>query len=394
MGPRTISYILIDLIPIRLFGLPLITISFFITSIGYFFTELFSSRYVLRKTLNFRIVLWVLIFFVTISMIFNPVRDVIFESQGMIIFMMNIIIFSSASYSLGDKYNKLILGIFISIVFILSWVSFKLLTDPTSLPIGYSSGAGRYEGLFSSTPIMALVSISSYYIFISHEKKIQLLGLIGLIIAVVGLLLSGTMTTLFSSIISILIILYYNSKIKNKLYNLFNIAFFIFLILYSFSYLLDFYPNLNESIEYIFIRLSNLNSKNTGVTRLAEIGKELDLFMESPIFGHGYGILNQYVIPGFNKPLFGHNFITSLLVRLGIIGPTLIFIYWKNLFTRISFTNNSFSNQAVVIARSAFIGAILLTTFSNFSGYQTFGIYGSLVGIAIGTKFKSYLINL
>lgn len=387
MGPRTISYILIDLIPIRVFGLPLITLSFFVTSFGYFLTELFGSKQLLKKTRDLRIILWIWISIIIISSAFNPLRDVIFESQGMIIFMMNIIIFSSMSYGLGADYKRLILGVLISINLTILWVSYKLITDPSSLPIGYASGAGRYEGLFSSTPIVALVAISTYYLVTSEKNKF--LGLIGLLTAMIGLFLSGTRTTLVSSLISILIIMYYNSKINKTSKSLFKYSFISILIFYSFTYLINFYPSLKDSFEYTLIRISNLGSGNDGSTRLAEIGKELDLFCESPIFGFGYGILNQYKIPGFSRPLFGHNFLTSLLVRTGIIGFSIIFVYWKGIFKKISFRNNSFSNEAVVIARSAFIGAISLTIVSNFSGYQTFGIYGSLIGIAVGVKFKA-----
>jgi hypothetical protein len=386
MGPRTIFYIFIDLFPVRVFGLPLITFSFLVTSTGYLLTELFASRQLLKKIKFFRIVLWIWTLIVIISSAFNPFRDVIFESQGMIIFMMNIIIFSSASCHLGENYKRLIMGILISISFTIMWVVYKLITDPSSLPSGYSA-FGRYEGLFTSSSIVGLAAISSYYVVINEKNK--LLGLIGLLTALIGLFLSGTRTVMISSLISLIIILYYYSKINKKSLSLFKSSLIGLLIFYSFTYLVNFYPPLKDSFEYTLIRISNLGSVNDGSTRLAEISKELDLFSESPIFGYGYGILNEYKIPGFGRPLFGHNFITSLLARSGVLGFIIILLYWKGIFKKISFRNNSFSNQAVVIARAAFIGAISLTIVSNFSGFQTFGIYGSLIGIAVGARFKA-----
>ena len=50
--PRTISYILIDIIPVRIFSLPLVTFSFLVTITGYLFTEIFANRKILKSLQN------------------------------------------------------------------------------------------------------------------------------------------------------------------------------------------------------------------------------------------------------------------------------------------------------------------------------------------------------
>ena len=50
----------------------------------------------------------------------------------------------------------------------------------------------------------------------------------------------------------------------------------------------------------------------------------------------------------------------------------------------------SFSRESV-IARGALAGAIFLIVISNFSGFQTFGIYGAIAGIACGAYIEQKL---
>ena len=390
--PRTISYILIDIIPVRIFSLPLVTFSFLVTITGYLFTEIFANRKILKSLQKFRLIILIWSSIVVLSTFINPLRDVIFESQGMIIFMMNIVTFSVASVYLGLKRKLLIWGVFYSIAGIIFAVVFILTVNPILLPEGYSQDGLRYEGLFSSTPIMALASLSTAFVFF-YKKGIRIIGVFGIIIAFSGLIFAATRSAMAASLISSFIVIFYTIRSK-KMSGLIISLFIVFpLIIFVITKFIDLFPVINTNIEYALSRIDKLSVGSYDSSRIAEMLFEFDLFLKSPLFGHGYGIMNQYTIPFWGTNIFGHNFISSLLARTGILGGSIMVWFGFYIFKRLSYPRNLNNFELFAIAKGALLGAIFLIMISNFAGYQTFGIYGVLVGIAVGSNITIYRNN-
>ncbi len=386
MSPRIFSYIVIDLLPFRILSLPLITFSLFITLMGYIATEVFAHRYLLKNLIKLRIVIIIWSFILVVSALVNPLRDVVFEGQGMIVFMVNVIMFSIASVYLRENRQILISGIFLSIAGTIFVLNYILLTKSSLLPQGYSQANIRFEGLYSSTPIMGLVAISTAYLILYKKKSIKLIGLMGILISTSGLVMTATRSAIGASLIAFVVVTLFTLKIhkrsKKLLINVFLILLFVFFAIMQIGNL---FPPLDKNIEYVVNRFNLLKESPYDDYRIIESVQELNLFIESPIFGHGYGLLNKYSIDSWGKPLFGHNFLTSLLSRTGLIGFLIIIWYGINLYKKMSFSRES------VIARGALAGAIFLIVISNFSGFQTFGIYGAIAGIACGAYIEQKL---
>lgn len=390
MGPRTISFILIDLLPIRVFSIPLISFSFILTIIGYLLIELFANRKILRRILGFRLIIFIWSCIIVSSSCINPIRDVWFESQGVLIFMMNVVTFFVASIYIGQHVNRLIFGMFITIGGTLFTISYFLFTDPTLLPIGPSSGSGRFEGLFTSSSIMALVAISAAFVFLYKSRIVKLIGIVGILIALSSLILSATRSTLIASCITLFVVLYYRFKFGNLIFEIKNLVIGVLLTFFFILYIVYLFPQIFENIKYTISRITELTdgTSDSGHARMAEFNKEIELFKSSPILGQGYGIINMYSIPGYGNHLFGHNFFSSLLARTGLVGFSLIICYGFYLFSKIRVNNKIRFPDLIIIAKAGLVGAIVLTSVSNFSGYQTFGIYGALVGIGFGVNRK------
>lgn len=387
MSPRTFSYILIDLLPIRIIGLPLITFSFLVTVTGYIFTELLANKIILARLTNFRIVIIIWVGIIMVSALKNPLRDIIFESQGIIIFMMNIVMFSVASVYLKSKRERLIFGIFLSIaatIFILNCI---LLTNPTLLPKGYSQDDLRFEGLYSSTPIMALVTISTAYCTIYNNITIKFIGLMGILISLSGLIMTATRGPLGASIIASAIVIAYSMKIQLRATkSLAKLLIILSLISFGIIKLSSSAFPLGSNVEYYISRVSMLEETHYDQSRLDEAYQDIRLFIESPLFGHGYGLLNIYTVEGWDLPLFSHNFLTSILSRTGLFGFIIISWYGFSIYKKTHIPENTTLTSVFVISRASLLSALFLIIISNFSGFQTFGIYGALAGIACGAN--------
>ena len=390
--PRTISYILIDIFPVRIFSLPLITFSFLVTITGYLFTEIFANRKILQRLQIFRLIIFLWSSIVVLCTFINPLRDVVFESQGMIIFMINIVTFSVGSVNLGLKRKRLIWGIFLSIAAIISVVVSILAVNPILLPEGYSESGLRYEGLFSSTPIMALVSVSTAFIFF-YKKGIRIIGVFGIMIAFSGLIFAATRSAMAASLITSFIVIFYairSEKMSALIINLFIVFPLVVIVITQFTHM---FPAIYSHVEYALSRVDQLSVGSYDTSRTAEMLFEFDLFLKSPLFGHGYGIMNQYRLPFWGDPIFGHNFISSLLARTGILGGSIMTWYGFYIFKQLSYPKSLETFELFTIAKGALIGALFLIFISNFTGYQTFGIYGMLVGVACGAKINREFSN-
>jgi O-antigen ligase len=395
MSPRTFSYIIIDLLPIRIYSLPLITVTFFITITGYFATELLALNYLLKRLIKLRIAAIIWICILIISALRNPLRDVFFEGQGMIVFMTNVVMFSVSSVYLGKKRIWLIYGIFTSIAATIFVLNYVLLTNPDMLPKGYSQDDIRFEGLYSSTPIMALVAISTAFFVIFRKIIVRLFGLIGLLVSVSGLAMTATRSALGASFIACVGVILYIFKFQKRSIKTLGIVLLILpLIVSAIVGIIRISPSFGTNIDYVFDRISMLTELSYDKSRLDEAFQDIGLFIKSPLWGHGYGLLNIYSVEGWNTPFFGHNFLTSILSRTGFLGFIIIVWYSICLFKKMHLSKYSGSLDVVVISKAALLSAFFLIIISNFSGFQTFGIYGALAGIAcganIGEQYNNY----
>ena len=383
--PRTISYILIDIFPVRIFSLPLVSFSLIVTITGYIFTEILANRKILKRLQIFRLTIFLWLIIIVWSTVMNPLRDVIFEAQGMIIFMMNIVTFAVVSVSLGVNRKRLIWVVFVSIASILLSVVYILAVNPSLLPVGYSQGGLRYEGLFSSTPIMALVSISTAFIFF-YRNSIRIFGVAGIMIAFSGLVFAATRSTMVASVLAAFVVLHFALKSKNSISLIVSVLIVVPLVFLVIIRSVDLFPAVKSHLQYALLRIDSLSVGSYEGSRADEMFYEFELFLKSPLIGHGYGILNKFTLPNWGSPVFGHSFISSVPARTGILGVGILLWLGFHTAKRLSYAKDRATFELFAIAKGAMLGALFLITVSNFTGYQTFGIYGVLVGVAVGSN--------
>jgi len=387
LSPRTMFYIVIDLFPYRLFDIPVITLTCLITFAGFVVAELTTERDHLQDLKIFRVAVYVWCMVVALSAIFNPLRDVIFESQGSLIFMSNVVLFAVAGAQLGERRRWLLWGIFLSVSVTLFILNYILLTNPNLLPPGYSLMALRYEGLYTSTPIVGLVAISAAFVFLSKSKIEIGAGIAGFVISFVGLVMTASKGTLLGCIVALLFVLS-NAMSRSKVFLSLPL---ISIVIISIYYLL---PSMSEHLRYLGDRLFLLRADPVDLSRVDEWKKDFSLFFESPIFGHGYGLVNKYILEKWGMPLYSHNILMSLLSRTGLLGVGFIIWYGWNLVNRVRKCKDPNAIIERSVALGTLLGVLVLLMVSNFAGLQIMGFYGALAGLAVNASPQFNIVSL
>lgn len=363
-----ISFYVVDIaIPITFFGLGLTRMIFFISAAILIFV-IFTVKQIPKYESIF-IVYFIFVFLV--SSFINPMRDAFFEVQGWLQFLISLSIIrlslkfnSDLSYCLL-RYLIVVTGLFIwlfLISFINAWITFDFVED----------GSLRLEGILSSSVVLGLMlaSLAS----ITYGVRSRGVFLIGFSAALLLALLSVTRSVIalafFLSLIFALSIIFRKTSWTTKLIGTFAGVLFVALIWMLINIFLS------ENLEFVIYRF---NAEGSSASyRISEIIKELALFGELPIFGHGVGL--RYVHNfGVKDAFYGHNLYTSALARYGVFG---MFVFMgMGLYIIKLLRNKSLDTKLNFFVKITFLAVLAQLAVANFSYHLTLGFYGALIGI-------------
>src|SRR5690554_1729505 len=213
-----------------------------------------------------------------------------------------------------DSYSKKkiikcieLIGIFTSILIIINYFrDFQYVTNRYSI---YIYNVYRDPNYVSSLMVPSITSLL-YSIFFSKNKiKVKLYNMIGIIIIVFGIILTGSRAAILS--LSVVIALLFIFKLfKNpKLKTIILLFFMIIIIATSMFYMEKISP-------YLYERLFELESYGNNIRVL--MWRELNpLISNKPILGYGFGYSNDYLT---NRGMHhSHNIFLDMLVNHGII---------------------------------------------------------------------------
>ena len=132
-----------------------------------------------------------------------------------------------------------------------------------------------------------------------------------------------------------------------------------------------------DYVEFLIFRLENFSTGGSNY-RLQEITRELELWSEFPVFGHGAGLRYVYESAA-GAPFFGHNVFSSMLARYGLAG--LVFLsavafYINRLLISVQ-TDKAFK----LILVTFFVCITLQLSVGNFTYHPAMGFYGAIFGL-------------
>lgn len=354
-------YIVPDYIPLRLFGMTILTIYFFISilfSIGITFLMKRKSRIIIIVSI---VQLCLLLYFV-LSLLNYPSRDVVQEIQGPWFFLYALKLgIVSKNYVEQKKIALLLIGVCCVTYGI---IICGILLAPYKLVGNYHVPGVRWEGLYTSSPILGLIILVFYEI---KRKKIGdianiILLLICIFILILAAIYSGTRSTISCVILASAIMM---GKLFDRNTYLPLLALTILTVagyLYVNDYLSD------EFLQYTSNRWHKVTYLDLQGSRIEEIKVEINLWLNSYLFGNGFGLVNTYGVNYYSDTLFGHNITSFILSRGGLF---LFFLLSVVLVEILKF--NVFENYIMLII------LILFCQVANCFTYQIMAIYGLIV---------------
>lgn len=372
---RISFYVADELVPIKIAGVGLTQLSFFLSIVLCFFVVIIVRRIPIMESLF----LILLIFILIISTFFNPMRDVYFELQGWIQFTVSLMI---VRLSLDNSEIKartlliwltLILGFFIWF-FLLVFLIYGIQTQ-TSM-----NSDIRAEGILTSSYVLGLVLIS--FIHLTHNQKSRLVFLVGFSSALLLVILSVTRSIIILTLIQCSVFLLYLAY-RNGSWKSLIVGFLFFTVFIGISWTMVniFVPEYLQFISYRFAGDLGYDSY-----RLKELIKELNLWMESPLFGYGYGLRYQFLLDG-KSAFYGHNFYTSILVRVGLFG-VIFFLIFGNHIKKIVF-KRQYDERVRFLLKITFILVMLQLFVANFTYHLAMGFYGAIISLLAFNKSYS-----
>lgn len=215
-----------------------------------------------------------------------------------------------------------------------------------------------------------------------------------IIMAIFVLLTSKTRTYMLGTIVGILIVLAHANGCNSKKIRTRGLFLLIFTVVLGEIYMTLFG---NPYIDALFSRIMELGNgfEASGGYRIYEIDKAIEKFLESPLFGKGYGYLEYVYIElmgWFEWGDFMHNTYVEILAKTGLLGSFLYGIgllsYLRNQRTYIRKSQYTDNNSATGMLIGGFAGTCcwLVTYFA--APLSSYG-YVFLPGI-VGLLYYNY----
>ena len=364
---RISFYVADELVPFKIVGIGITQLSFFVSILVCCLVILIVQRIPKIES----VFLAFLTFVFLSSSYFNPMRDVYFEMQGWVQFVISLtIIRLSLDHSELQArtlltWLTLILGFFIwcfLVAFLASWITLEF-SNNTDI---------RAEGILTSAFGLGLLLIS--FIHLTYDRKSKFVFLVGFSSAVLLVFLSVTrsvmiLTTLLS-LVFFMFFVFRKASLKSIIVGAcVAICFIYFAWFLANTFALGY-------IEFISYRFSGIQSYDT--YRIDEFESELSLFANSPFFGHGYGLRYQHILTG-KSAFYGHNFYSSILARVGIFGFIVFLLFGIYIKKLVSIRQND--RKVTFLFMVTFALVMLQLAIANFSYHLTLGFYGAIVGL-------------
>lgn len=184
---------------------------------------------------------------------------------------------------------------------------------------------GYYSGLAgekAEAAFILIIGIAYYFAVIMQTDRKIVKNILFMFLFLIGLFLSGKRMITGASILVIGCVFLYKFRYSGRIRKL------SFLLLIAVIALIVVVVA-NENMSYVFVRIMNffVESSDTGRGRLWRFA--LEMFVEKPILGWGYGSYNQYTMLqsftyyGSNWSWEAHNSYLQILSENGIVGGIL-----------------------------------------------------------------------
>ena len=247
---------------------------------------------------------------------------------------------------------------------------------------------GAYAGITAQTSVNAFyiaifVGITFFKTLFCKEKKINIIYIIFIILGLIALFITGKRGILITTLISLIITMFYVSYIDKK--NIFK-----YFLIFSIIGTLGYFVMINiPAVKVIFDKIEVLNKEENVLNGRDELWKKsIDIFNENPFIGIGLGSVKNVIGD------YSHNIYIQLLAEVGIIGTILYIIAIICSFcvtmkkVRIILKLKD-SNDKITILISLFLQFIFIIY--GFSGNPLFGQFFLLpyiISIAIANSIK------
>lgn len=200
----------------------------------------------------------------------------------------------------------------------------------TAIIINFLNGSNQYRVTVGDTHPVAIGELLGIFSLINlfDEKGINK-NKWGITNAIIGLFMMiaivGSRGALFSTILSILLILFVLLPFKKRIYLLLLTVFLIYtyITITTTSYLLTKFPTISRFSLYNIINDPSVTGSHEYIGRFDVYSESIRLFKENPIFG-----------AGINK-VYSHNVFLELLATTGIMGFSIMLLFFTTIFLNI-----------------------------------------------------------
>lgn len=202
----------------------------------------------------------------------------------------------------------------------------NLSTYITEYSKGYMPGLTSHmssNGMILGIGLIVLALQLLYYRKRINNKYYRFFILVLLLVNVYALFLTSKRSQFFGALIAITLvyILYSNKNVTKRLASTMVIIAFLY---WAYIFLLPRIPGLGT----IAAKMDNLTTSNAGLLngRLGLWQRAIDMFMSSPILGHGFGSYSDYASETVAITTSAHNYFLQIAAELGVVGLVLYIV--------------------------------------------------------------------
>lgn len=262
-----------------------------------------------------------------------------------------------------------------------------------SIPVGHSgiihaefigSPWGRPYGTFiepdwygAISMFFALLFISLYFSRLNERRRFYLFGMV---ISILGMLLSFVRASWFGFLGGIIFLLIFKSRVKLSRLSIANFSKFLIFLVIIFLILIILSPTLINILE-TRLTLAGGTGLGTANVRFVQMRHSMNLFLNSPILGNGPGCFSVLGIWGHNEEYYNQ------LVREGLI--SIESRYDPSIVTTVLADTGILGAFFFIILLFSFFKYNLLTIpkIGGFYQVASFSLLGGIVGLFISYIF-------
>jgi exopolysaccharide production protein ExoQ len=310
-----------------------------------------------RGIRNFDVLVGIFISYALLSVVYSPFRDLTIERTATILFLYISVFWVIWKYAYTDGPEKIVYLVLQAFLLILLTSYCLLFFNHTA-----SFSNGRFQGVFSNPNSMGLICaillpLSLWHFFESKKKSALFLFFLMLL----SLFLSGSRGSLQAAVVSLGYFIYVRKK-KYKPLVFFSLASFTFILFWVIE-------TLAKAHFKSYIRAESIPEIGG---RLGIWQSALNLIIEKPIFGHGFGVEDKIFGLKFAayhakaQIAYVHNSYLGMLIQLGVVGLIVFYLpLFVLLFKELTYKQHSDVFSLRLALRSSLIAGLLCCLYES-----------------------------